>query len=99
MIRRPPRSSLFPYTTLFRSVIAGANLESQAAAVRHLLRWLGQHQAARRVGTIETAAGQIVEESFVVELRVVAAKRELKAILALGCAVTCSGSAGCFVLD
>src|SRR5256885_3975526 len=23
MIRRPPRSTLFPYTTLFRSVIAG----------------------------------------------------------------------------
>src|SRR5258706_11963926 len=24
MIRRPPRSTLFPYTTLFRSMIAGA---------------------------------------------------------------------------
>src|SRR2546422_5430966 len=24
MIRRPPRSTLFPYTTLFRSVVAGA---------------------------------------------------------------------------
>src|SRR3712207_9161173 len=24
MIRRPPRSTLFPYTTLFRSIIAGA---------------------------------------------------------------------------
>src|SRR2546427_5190449 len=24
MIRRPPRSTLFPYTTLFRSVLAGA---------------------------------------------------------------------------
>src|SRR5258708_27437521 len=24
MIRRPPRSTLFPYTTLFRSVFAGA---------------------------------------------------------------------------
>src|SRR3712207_6907331 len=24
MIRRPPRSTLFPYTTLFRSLIAGA---------------------------------------------------------------------------
>src|SRR2546422_8163512 len=26
MIRRPPRSTLFPYTTLFRSVIDQANL-------------------------------------------------------------------------
>src|SRR5258705_11438101 len=25
MIRRPPRSTLFPYTTLFRSVISGAD--------------------------------------------------------------------------
>src|SRR2546429_5679802 len=26
MIRRPPRSTLFPYTTLFRSVVVGARL-------------------------------------------------------------------------
>src|SRR2546421_4995862 len=26
MIRRPPRSTLFPYTTLFRSVLAGRSL-------------------------------------------------------------------------
>src|SRR5256886_14413200 len=25
MIRRPPRSTLFPYTTLFRSVVIGGN--------------------------------------------------------------------------
>src|SRR5687768_17972151 len=30
MIRRPPRSTLFPYTTLFRSV-AGADLPDQVA--------------------------------------------------------------------
>src|SRR5256885_12378322 len=28
MIRRPPRSTLFPYTTLFRSIHHGANLVS-----------------------------------------------------------------------
>src|SRR2546430_3557789 len=27
MIRRPPRSTLFPYTTLFRSVAAGGRIE------------------------------------------------------------------------
>src|SRR2546426_12837575 len=26
MIRRPPRSTLFPYTTLFRSIMAGAKV-------------------------------------------------------------------------
>src|SRR3712207_8672178 len=32
MIRRPPRSTLFPYTTLFRSLLRGARLEE---APRH----------------------------------------------------------------
>src|SRR2546421_1138074 len=27
MIRRPPRSTLFPYTTLFRSVMIGGDIE------------------------------------------------------------------------
>src|SRR3712207_7092053 len=33
MIRRPPRSTLFPYTTLFRSVFADDAFDSGAAAV------------------------------------------------------------------
>src|SRR3712207_7089175 len=32
MIRRPPRSTLFPYTTLFRSARAGRNLRRRSAA-------------------------------------------------------------------
>src|SRR2546422_2998715 len=32
MIRRPPRSTLFPYTTLFRSRLAGAVRADQAEA-------------------------------------------------------------------
>src|SRR5260370_27126536 len=32
MIRRPPRSTLFPYTTLFRSAIAVADLARDDAA-------------------------------------------------------------------
>src|SRR2546429_4532612 len=31
MIRRPPRSTLFPYTTLFRSIGFGARLVERAA--------------------------------------------------------------------
>src|SRR5258708_22973277 len=35
MIRRPPRSTLFPYTTLFRSLrLAGIRLAGRAAAAR-----------------------------------------------------------------
>src|SRR5690348_17468845 len=37
MIRQPPRSTLFPYTTLFRSIRIGAVLEQQAHH-RHVAR-------------------------------------------------------------
>src|SRR3712207_8747677 len=36
MIRRPPRSTLFPYTTLFRSSTLKAHLEGLAGALRLL---------------------------------------------------------------
>src|SRR6266705_4725338 len=36
MIRRPPRSTLFPYTTLFRSSTAGAGAASPAPMPRAL---------------------------------------------------------------
>src|SRR2546430_11176200 len=52
MIRRPPRSTLFPYTTLFRSVMTRAALENAIAvdmaiggstnAVVHLLAIAGR---------------------------------------------------------
>src|SRR2546427_2994909 len=32
MIRRPPRSTLFPYTTLFRSAATGAGVRTAAGA-------------------------------------------------------------------
>src|SRR3712207_9142924 len=37
MIRRPPRSTLFPYTTLFRSV--ADELHRRGVPVRHLHVW------------------------------------------------------------
>src|SRR3712207_8782382 len=42
MIRRPPRSTLFPYTTLFRSEISAADSSQLAAHLAdHDLRCLG----------------------------------------------------------
>src|SRR5258707_6699589 len=41
MIRRPPRSTLFPYTTLFRSV------DDLGAAVQVVARGLGHHLGVR----------------------------------------------------
>src|SRR5438445_6806392 len=38
MIRRPPRSTLFPYTTLFRSTRFGAGRRARAAPTRQRLR-------------------------------------------------------------
>src|SRR5438034_8856776 len=34
MIRRPPRSTLFPYTTLFRSVVVSSPVIREASAIR-----------------------------------------------------------------
>src|SRR3712207_8691059 len=38
MIRRPPRSTLFPYTTLFRSAVGRLAGGSASALLAHLLR-------------------------------------------------------------
>src|SRR3712207_9120949 len=54
MIRRPPRSTLFPYTTLFRSAVTGprgAHAESQDAS--------GQTRSRRWV------SGELATESWV----------------------------------
>src|SRR5438270_5419628 len=44
MIRRPPRSTLFPYTTLFRSLVVCVG---DAMAAHDLLHRLGQHFPVR----------------------------------------------------
>src|SRR3712207_7533069 len=46
MIRRPPRSTLFPYTTLFRSVDLGADAAIADLAV-HLVGEIHRRRAAR----------------------------------------------------
>src|SRR5690242_21103050 len=60
MIRRPPRSTLFPYTTLFRSAEAGqvlrrgerkvhAGLEEKAVLLHELVRVVALRVAERAV--------------------------------------------------
>src|SRR2546422_4748799 len=41
MIRRPPRSTLFPYTTLFRSVVRDTRGRGLGAAARGWSGWTG----------------------------------------------------------
>src|SRR5256885_10085132 len=47
MIRRPPRSTLFPYTTLFRSLKPGAEAEYEAL---HASVWPEVLEAIRAAG-------------------------------------------------
>src|SRR3712207_7187772 len=48
MMRRPPRSTLFPYTPLFRSDAAGTGLPSAAEPVAADRHWRKRTEAPRR---------------------------------------------------
>src|SRR2546425_11803362 len=48
MIRRPPRSTLFPYTTLFRSPVAGRDPEACQVGLRRAVVELPAHQSRSR---------------------------------------------------
>src|SRR2546430_13667003 len=52
MIRRPPRSTLFPYTTLFRSRVAGGDVRGADCA-----RLLGSARLPGRPGSAGAARG------------------------------------------
>src|SRR5687767_15765009 len=50
MLRRPPRSTLFPYTTLFRSevrVVADADALQEPRGPEEIDQLLGQHERPR----------------------------------------------------
>src|SRR3989475_12981873 len=55
MIRRPPRSTLFPYTTLFRSPLP-ANGCQPASVVKHNQAGIGYY----KVGQLEAAKGEFL---------------------------------------
>src|SRR3712207_8507935 len=56
MIRRPPRSTLFPYTTLFRSWLAGCHASASAAHPNRTAAIGRQWRCARSQATTEPAA-------------------------------------------
>src|SRR5687767_15231494 len=68
MIRRPPRSTLFPYTTLFRSpgADAGSAREHRPARSRSGARAdpcvRPQHRAARRAAVVERRSEEHTSE-------------------------------------
>src|SRR2546422_7775952 len=57
MIRRPPRSTLFPYTTLFRSLIHDRLLHSRARPFEPLGEYEGREGLLERLGANATAVG------------------------------------------
>src|ERR1041385_9194973 len=66
MIRRPPRSTLFPYTTLFRSQLADCGIEGRAL-LNQLLVELGVGRAnlfsiARQIGALLGQVGGMLFE-------------------------------------
>src|SRR3712207_8058591 len=68
MIRRPPRSTLFPYTTLFRSILVSESpgyLEVALEAGDHeeLLELLGGLRKGVELSRIEAARDQVVARS------------------------------------
>src|SRR5258706_4781558 len=69
MIRRPPRSTLFPYTTLFRSVIPTLNEASQIAECVRGLSWVREVIVVDAGSDDGTAAAATRSEEHTSELQ------------------------------
>ena len=76
-----------------RAVVGRVGLEHTPALVRHVGRRLEQHQAVAGRGRIDPPRGKVVGECAMIEDRIVAAERELEAVLALGRTVARAGVA------
>src|SRR2546425_7691732 len=64
MIRRPPRSTLFPYTTLFRSPGGQADRRRSGPSHRRIQRYAGPNRKARDgPRTSQSTPGSIGTES------------------------------------
>src|SRR5256885_8845761 len=58
MIRRPPRSTLFPYTTLFRSLALGsAEVRAGVQLVEERLKRIGMEEGHDRAPAWQAGAG------------------------------------------
>src|SRR3712207_7377256 len=81
MIRRPPRSTLFPYTTLFRSEVAWRRLRIRSEPVPVPLDVLGSPdelprvKACRRVRRSEEHTSELQSRQYVVCRLLVEKKR------------------------
>src|SRR5438309_8257431 len=69
MRRRPPRSTLFPYTTLFRSSDEVGGQRSDIRRRRSLLRqgYGGQAEVRGRKSEVRDQTGQLRHSTFVID--------------------------------
>src|SRR5256885_16541538 len=88
MIRRPPRSTLFPYTTLFRSVVTPDGLH----AARRQRSLDGQH--ALLPGTEQFLARGLVDQFHVIAIDGLAGTAEARGLLLHAVAQREDGPAG-----
>src|SRR5689334_24792549 len=91
IIRRPPRSTLFPYTTLFRSLVAIIGLERQLAlddvapmhALAAIVRQAGEQRrqiGVRRVGLRSEEHTSELQSQFHLVCRLLLEKKKKKII-------------------
>src|SRR5256885_13177680 len=86
MIRRPPRSTLFPYTTLFRSTITWDPVTAQKGGYKHfLLKEIHEQPQA----IIDTMRGRIVQEAGAVQLDAEVRSEEHTSELPSPCNLAC----------
>src|SRR5438034_4618605 len=79
MIRRPPRSTLFPYTTLFRSVVAVGDGDAQVVVAPRARALVGEpHHLVHRVLRSEEHTSELQSHSDLV-CRLLLEKKKRKA--------------------
>src|SRR3712207_8408566 len=75
MIRRPPRSTLFPYTTLFRSLGLGARMAIEDAAGLVALQ-INHDERAFDAGIRDIGVATVGGEADIVEIRTLRRRSE-----------------------
>src|SRR5256885_4589683 len=75
MIRRPPRSTLFPYTTLFRSIAAGTPV---VGSVRRTRPWMASRSCARLAGKPDRKSTRLNSSHLVISYAVFCLKKKKK---------------------
>src|SRR2546430_10441618 len=87
MIRRPPRSTLFPYTTLFRSVLLLLRRLQRARQLEHVLtgqqRRYEQVHVDRKSTRLNSSHSQISYAVFCLKKKIKISSPELKKITIL----------------